>query len=101
MNGHDDLPYHQELIVQSQIKMGGVINDNTRGIAPRLDDELIRCKSVQCFQPFCKIAGAQESVHMFLQLSAIFIVIAINRGFFDGSVHTFHLSICSGVVTFG
>src|SRR5690349_20754748 len=70
-------------------------------LLPGFDNEFIGSEPLEGFEPFCKVIGIQEIREMVFELLVVFIVIAVYRIFFEGSVHPFHLSIGPRVIHLG
>jgi hypothetical protein len=66
-----------------------------------LTDVLIRGKPSQRFESFGKITSHQERAEMMFQVRVGLIIVSMNRGFFESSIHVLHLAIRPEMVSVG
>jgi len=66
-----------------------------------LTDVLIRGKPSQRFESFGKVISHQKRVEMLFQVLMGLIIVFFDCGFFESSIHTLHLTISPGMISFG
>jgi hypothetical protein len=64
-------------------------------------DEFVGGKAAESLKSFGEVIGGDEVAEMNAQLVIAVVVVALNRGLFDGAVHALDLAVGPGMVRFG
>src|ERR1700757_3562568 len=77
--------------------MDGIESKSIRFFLPASADEFVGSKAAESGE----VVGSEEVAEMNAQLVMAVVVVALNRGFLDGAVHTLDLAVSPGMVRFG
>ena len=72
-----------------------------RLLLPLLADEFIGCQSFQGLEALGEIVGHQEGCQMVTKLLMSIVVVAIDGGFLERSIHALDLAVRPGMIGFG
>ena len=81
--------------------MDGVESKSIRFFLPAFADEFVGGKAAESLESFGEVVGSDEVAEVNAQLVMAVVVVALNRGFFDGAVHTLDLAVSPGMIGFG
>src|ERR1700757_4624617 len=76
--------------------MDGIESKSIRFFLPASADEFVGGKAAESLESFGEVVGSDEVAEMNAQLAMAVVVVALNRGFFDGAVHTLDLAVGPG-----
>jgi len=68
--------------------MDGIESKSIRFFLPASADEFVGGKAAESLESFDEVVGCDEVAEMNAQLVMAVVVAALNRGFFDGAIHT-------------
>src|ERR1700757_1517850 len=77
--------------------MDGIESKSIRFFLPASADEFVGSKAAESGE----VVGSEEVAEVNAQLLMAVVVVALNRGFFDGAVHTLDQAVSPGMVRFG
>ncbi len=72
-----------------------------RQLFPGFADELVRCQTLESFEPSGKVARGDEVGEVAPELVVIFVAVAFNRGLFEHAVYALSLTVGPGMAWFG
>src|SRR6185437_10386921 len=81
--------------------MGWVESESVWLFRPDLADVFVRRKSPEGLQATGEVVGGDEVGQVALQLIVSLVVVALDRGLFEGPVHPLDLSVRPRVIRFG
>ena len=81
--------------------MDWVEDESIRLLCPCLADVFIRCEAPQGLEPAAEVVGRDEVGEVTAQLVVGFVVVALDRGLLEGSVHALDLAVGPRVVGLG
>src|ERR1700693_6115383 len=81
--------------------MDGVESKSIRFFLPAFADELIGREAMERLESFGEVVSGYEVAEVGSQLIVTVVVVALNRGLFDGAVHALDLAVGPGMVRFG
>ena len=81
--------------------MDGIESKSIRLFLPASADEFVGGEAAESLESFGEVVGSDEVAEVNAPLVMAVVVVALNRGFFDGAVHTLDLAVGPGVVRFG
>ncbi|MEA2262597.1 MAG: hypothetical protein QOJ51_5422, partial [Acidobacteriaceae bacterium] len=73
--------------------MDGVESKSIRFFLPAFADELIGREAAESLEPFGEVVSGDEVAEVGSQLVVAVVVVALNRGLFDGAVHALDLAV--------
>ncbi len=68
---------------------------------PGFGDEFIGCETFECLEPSAEIIGIDEVCEMTFELLMTIVVVSLNGGLLDRSVHSLDLSVGPWMSDFG
>jgi hypothetical protein len=70
-------------------------------LLPTFADEFEGREAAESLEPFGEVVGSDEVAEVGAQLVVAVIVVALNRGLFDGAVHPLHLTVGPEMIRLG
>ena len=68
---------------------------------PAFADEFVSSEATGSFESFDEVASGHEVCRVSVKLSVVVVVVALNGGLFDGSIHAFDLAVDPRMIGFG
>src|SRR4051812_45491392 len=92
---------HSCLGVWSRHLMDGVESKSIRFFLPAFADELRGREAMERLESFGEVVSGDEVAEVGSQLVVAVVVVALNRGLFDGAVHALDLAVGRGMIGCG
>lgn len=80
--------------------MDGIESKSIRFFLPAFADELIGREAMERLESFGEVVSGDEVAEVGSQLVVAVVVVALNRGLFDGAVHALDLAVGPGMIGF-
>jgi len=73
--------------------MGRVDNKAVWVFLPAMNDVFIRSETFEGFEAFGEVVSDHEQMKVFLKSLVVWVMVAFDGGFFDGTVHVLNLAV--------